>query len=458
MGSPELGSERLALFERGKHALASGDLESAVRLLGRCVRELPGDPRPFMYLGVAHSQLGQQDRAEHYLREVVRLIPEAAYAHYNLGSHLAASGRPDEAEDWLRRALAIDPSYEKARAALIALEAIRPALTPEALGVFPVRPASEGRTSPNLAVRAAGVPSAPVAAPREAPTAPIFGENPGAFIRAAPASASSGAAVAVDAPEPVEAAGVRRSRSQTADPEPEGLRVPSLVSVPVASPSAVQGSDPNSAVQADAQSPPPAQTAEVNAPPIDPPPYLERGTPELRARKQRRSEGADRVFRASALIERASADPESLATQTPRDRSVSVGVAARRGVGVGMWWGAIAAVAAFLGSFSIVPADLYLARLPWVLGVCGALPLAGVAAYAMIGAVAARAFGGETMGAMLGAMFGLICAVVVEAFAPGPLWWRLARALLLVWVSGRMGKSAGSRPEEDGPPFGDTEA
>ena len=75
-----------------------------------CVGRKPADvvmsPVKALYdQGVTHDYHGELERAIRCYSEVLRLDPNAAEAHNNIGINLLRLGRPDEAERHLRAAL-----------------------------------------------------------------------------------------------------------------------------------------------------------------------------------------------------------------------------------------------------------------------------------------------------------------------------------------------------------------
>jgi Flp pilus assembly protein TadD len=62
-------------------------------------------------VALLHAEAGHLDRTAHHFAETVRVQPELAAAHYNLGNVLFRQGRHTEAVESLRKALAIDPDY-----------------------------------------------------------------------------------------------------------------------------------------------------------------------------------------------------------------------------------------------------------------------------------------------------------------------------------------------------------
>jgi mono/diheme cytochrome c family protein len=62
-------------------------------------------------VALLHAEAGHLDRTAHHFAETVRVQPELAAAHYNLGNALFREGRHAEAVESLRKALALDPDY-----------------------------------------------------------------------------------------------------------------------------------------------------------------------------------------------------------------------------------------------------------------------------------------------------------------------------------------------------------
>jgi Flp pilus assembly protein TadD len=75
-------------------------------------------------VALLHAEAGHLDRTAHHFAETVRVHPELAAAHYNLGNALFREGRHAAAVESLRKALAIDPDYALAHDGLgVALHA-----------------------------------------------------------------------------------------------------------------------------------------------------------------------------------------------------------------------------------------------------------------------------------------------------------------------------------------------
>lgn len=60
------------------------------------------------------------------LKAVIRLRPDYAHAHFNLGVAMRATGRPEKAPRHLKRAIALEPQYAEAYYVLTVVEAIAP--------------------------------------------------------------------------------------------------------------------------------------------------------------------------------------------------------------------------------------------------------------------------------------------------------------------------------------------
>jgi mono/diheme cytochrome c family protein len=62
-------------------------------------------------VALLHAEAGHLDRTAQHFAETVRIQPDSAAAHYNLGNALFRQGRHAEAAGSLRKALALDPEY-----------------------------------------------------------------------------------------------------------------------------------------------------------------------------------------------------------------------------------------------------------------------------------------------------------------------------------------------------------
>jgi tetratricopeptide repeat protein len=68
-----------------------------------------------------YAEYGDIERALAHFQESLRIRPQAASSHYNVGTALLRLGRRDEAARYFREAIAIDPGYVPARRSLDAL-------------------------------------------------------------------------------------------------------------------------------------------------------------------------------------------------------------------------------------------------------------------------------------------------------------------------------------------------
>ncbi|HHE40940.1 MAG TPA: tetratricopeptide repeat protein [Candidatus Cloacimonetes bacterium] len=82
----------------------------------------------YMRFGWFYTFKGDYNRAIEYYREAIRINPDDAAAHYNLGSALQNLERYDEAEEEYREAIRINPDLAEAHAnlSILLLKAKRP--------------------------------------------------------------------------------------------------------------------------------------------------------------------------------------------------------------------------------------------------------------------------------------------------------------------------------------------
>ncbi len=108
------------------------EMESCSR---KAIRITPDYAEAHNNLGVALEAQGRLDEAIASYRHAVRAMPDYLNAHFNLGNALAAVGRPDQAAESYRRALQLNPDDAEIHNALgIALAA--QGKTPDALMSF----------------------------------------------------------------------------------------------------------------------------------------------------------------------------------------------------------------------------------------------------------------------------------------------------------------------------------
>jgi len=88
---------------------AAGPAEDALAAMLVSVRLLPQDAEAHCNLGTALNKLRRLDQAEQWLRHALQINPNFAPAHTQLGDNFQLQGRYDEAEASFRRAIALDP-------------------------------------------------------------------------------------------------------------------------------------------------------------------------------------------------------------------------------------------------------------------------------------------------------------------------------------------------------------
>ncbi|HVK12749.1 MAG TPA: tetratricopeptide repeat protein, partial [Gemmataceae bacterium] len=116
-----------------------GNWDRAEQAYRKAVELKPDHKRAWVNLGLA---LAQQGRPEESFDAFTKVVP-AAQAHCNLGFVLAARGKTGDAMHEYRRALELSPDLAIARAALVKLDAPRPAkkaAVPEAKPVLKPEP------------------------------------------------------------------------------------------------------------------------------------------------------------------------------------------------------------------------------------------------------------------------------------------------------------------------------
>jgi tetratricopeptide (TPR) repeat protein len=92
----------------------AGHLQQA-ELLCRQILQADGSQADALYLlGLIAFQGGRADLGAEYLRTMLRLRPDFAEGHNNLGSLLLAQGKPEEAEANFRQAVRLRPDYAEA--------------------------------------------------------------------------------------------------------------------------------------------------------------------------------------------------------------------------------------------------------------------------------------------------------------------------------------------------------
>ena len=100
--------------------MAAGDMENAVKYIGRALAMNPASSLAHLNMGVALDRLGNHSGAMEHFREGLRSAPYDGRLHTRLAQDLVRSRRYHEAASESRRALAISPDNIEARMTLAA--------------------------------------------------------------------------------------------------------------------------------------------------------------------------------------------------------------------------------------------------------------------------------------------------------------------------------------------------
>ncbi len=96
-----------AYFELGRYRKSSAEFDAVLKLN-------PNNAAAHNQLGLSLDRLGKTRQGIEHLRTTIRLRPGHKNAHYNIADMLARTGRIDEAVDWLARAERVEPETEEA--------------------------------------------------------------------------------------------------------------------------------------------------------------------------------------------------------------------------------------------------------------------------------------------------------------------------------------------------------
>jgi Flp pilus assembly protein TadD len=106
------------LRSEGDRCMREGAYAEAVTQYLELLRLKPNHADAHSNVGAALAKLGRYAQAEEHLREAIRVKPNDAPTLANLGNVLRLTGRFDEAENTLRRALKLQPSDVNIRSLL----------------------------------------------------------------------------------------------------------------------------------------------------------------------------------------------------------------------------------------------------------------------------------------------------------------------------------------------------
>jgi len=109
-------------YERGLSALKSEDFDTAIAELEAASLENSGDYRVFNCLGAAYASKGRYEKAIGAFKTAEQIAPGVARIHYNIAQAYEAVGILTEAEYEYEKAISLDPSYTKAKEALLDLK------------------------------------------------------------------------------------------------------------------------------------------------------------------------------------------------------------------------------------------------------------------------------------------------------------------------------------------------
>jgi len=105
----------LCYFRQNRNQLAVGNFQKAIDLDRKTGHP---DAWPYLNLAITERALDQRSEAESHLREALRLNPNFAVAHFQLGNLLEDAGQTKEAIGEFQSAARLDPHYAEPHYAL----------------------------------------------------------------------------------------------------------------------------------------------------------------------------------------------------------------------------------------------------------------------------------------------------------------------------------------------------
>ena len=106
----EVWQQALEYFQRGYRMQMQGDLASAIQDYRRSLRLFP-TAEAHTFLGWAYAALQLFDKAIAECKAAIARAPDLGNPYNDIGAYLIELGRPDEAIPWLEQAIAA-PRYE----------------------------------------------------------------------------------------------------------------------------------------------------------------------------------------------------------------------------------------------------------------------------------------------------------------------------------------------------------
>lgn len=409
--------------DEGIAALKAGDLVRAGQLLQKAVQENPQDAQAYAYLGTVYGQKGHFAAAVECFRTAANLTPQSAPIRFNLAAALEKAGQNAAALSAYRETLKLDPNHQRAAQALARLEPPAPAVeTPSAAA--PARaPAPAAAPTPSaLDEFAIGGSTPAVIAPPAAPAAPAYPGSP-------PATASP-----YGTPPPVAGA-----------PSPLTAPAPGY-GPPVAPPGPPMG-PPGGMMPLGDWTPPPTPAPPAGPVPLGdwtPPP----GAPAPAAGPAPWEPAAPSAAYAGGRAIAAGSTPvlSSVANQEEGlSKSALTGNCYLSGMAMGVWWGLIGAIVAFLSAMVSIKSSEMGAMMPRIIVMCLMVIAGGVLAYGVIGAIGSSTDDPEKVCGIFGFILGLATAGAMMPMLLGSLGFYSVGGLFgTTWVSWRMAVALGS--------------
>ena len=96
-------------YRQATELLNQGKAEEVVASYGWIVTRCPEFYPAYIMLGIAYQRLANFKKAEEYLREAVKLAPQAAVPYVNLGMYYLSLGHTSEASAEFKKAVTLDP-------------------------------------------------------------------------------------------------------------------------------------------------------------------------------------------------------------------------------------------------------------------------------------------------------------------------------------------------------------